>query len=370
MLRIVKRHYRLKDGTKGWSYQITGVCPYTKKPVREGTRTRDRKVAEAILARENELRRQQALHGTAGGITFAHAVMEYAQKRGEREKRFIDPLLDAFAHKRLADISDADLTTFCDEQYPGRKPSTLVRQVYGPMQAIWNLAVDLKMASPRTFVKPDVGKPETRYDRNDTILSRVMAEITNPRHKAAVMFMTFTGARAGEVVKVQVKHYDANSATIELVGRKNDEDHVVSFPEQVNSLLSTIAAGRNPEELLFGLKSRWSLYKALKRASQRAGVTGDLWLSPHKIGRHTFAARFLAQGNSLKALQEAGGWKSIGAVMRYSHLEKKAVHAMMRKVASPLLESSVQSLHIDTVNDHRPNAMPLISNDKSDTEKQ
>lgn len=369
MLRVVKRHFKLKDGTTSWSYQITGTCPYTKKPVREGTRTRDRKVADAILAREVELRRQQALHGTTGGITFAHAVMEYAQKRGEQERRFIDPLLDEFAHKRLVEITDQDLTQFCNSFYPGRKASTIVRQVYGPMQAVWNLAVELKMAPPRTFVKPDVEKPETRYDRNDDVLGRVMAELPNPRHKAAVMFMTFTGARASEVVKVRVKHFDAASATVELVGRKNDEDHVVSFPDQVNKHLADIAADRDPEELLFGLQSRWSLYKALKRASDRAGIKGDLWLSPHKIGRHTFAARFLAQGNSLKALQEAGGWRSIGAVMRYSHLEKKAVHAMMRKVASPLLESSVQSQHSDTSNGQRPTPTPLILNKKSPKKK-
>lgn len=369
MLRIVKRYYRLKDGTKGWSYQVTGVCPYTKKPVREGTRTRDRKVAEAILARENELRRQQALHGTAGGITFAHAVMEYAQKRGERERRFVDPLLDRFAHKRLADIEDADLTTFCDEHYPGRKPSTLVRQVYGPMQAIWNLAVDLKMAPPRTFVKPEIERRETRYDRNDNVLRKVVRELRWYEDICALVFMTMTGARATEVVNIKVKHYDPKSATVELVDRKNDEDHVVAFPEQVNDMLLVLVEDRDPEERLFRIKSRWTLYKTLHRASKRAGIPPEEFLSPHKIGRHTFAARFLAQGNSLAALQDAGGWKSIGAVMRYKHLEKKAVHAMMRKVASPLLERSAQYLHNGELSDQRPNAKPLISNKKSGKDK-
>jgi Phage integrase family len=45
----------------------------------------------------------------------------------------------------------------------------------------------------------------------------------------------------------------------------------------------------------------------LKRACKRAGLPHT---SPHRIGRHSFAARILGAGHSLKVLQEAGGWDS------------------------------------------------------------
>ena len=70
----------------------------------------------------------------------------------------------------------------------------------------------------------------------------------------------------------------------------------------------------------------------LKRACQRAGVE---YLSPHKAGRHSFAARLLRDGNSLKALQEAGGWKSPGVVAStYAHLERAQVDRAVREVST------------------------------------
>ena len=89
----------------------------------------------------------------------------------------------------------------------------------------------------------------------------------------------------------------------------------------------------DPEAKLFGYASRFSLTRIIKRGCKRAGIA---YFSPHKVGRHTFAARFLADGNSLKALQEAGGWRGLGAVVRYSHLERSKVQAAVASVTTPL----------------------------------
>ena len=85
--------------------------------------------------------------------------------------------------------------------------------------------------------------------------------------------------------------------------------------------------------LAFGYASRFSLTRILKRACKRANVT---YFSPHRAGRHAFAARFLADGHSLKALMEGGGWKTLNAVAVYSHLERSQVDRAMAGVTTPL----------------------------------
>jgi transposase len=106
------------------------------------------------------------------------------------------------------------------------------------------------------------------------------------------------------------------------------------------SVLAALSSGemvpnpRHGEALpLFGYPSRYEMYKTLKRAAKKAKVE---FLSPHKIGRHAFAARYLRDGNSLAALKRAGGWNSLGAVAVYAHLEQDSVDESVRSVTTPL----------------------------------
>ena len=65
---------------------------------------------------------------------------------------------------------------------------------------------------------------------------------------------------------------------------------------------------------LFGyytLKNRRNLYRDLRAACERAGVT---YFTPHKAGRHAFAKRLLKAGKSLAHVKAAGKWKTIRVV--------------------------------------------------------
>lgn len=80
---------------------------------------------------------------------------------------------------------------------------------------------------------------------------------------------------------------------------------------------------------------KWSaspaLCHALRKVCEAAGVP---YMKPHSIGRHSFAARLLRDGQSLQLVALAGRWKSIAVVAaNYGHMEKSHVHEVMRKVA-------------------------------------
>ena len=73
---------------------------------------------------------------------------------------------------------------------------------------------------------------------------------------------------------------------------------------------------------------------AIERVCRKAGLP---YLSSHKVGRHAFAARLLAQGQSLKLVQDAGGWATIQVVSEiYGHLEQQAIDDAVRGAGAGL----------------------------------
>ena len=330
MLKLKQRTIKTQTGeTRRW--YISGTCPYTKRRVRESAGTDSRDEAQHVLAAYLTRARDEAIHGpNNGSALFAEAVCEYLGKKGEA--RFLDPLLAEFGKLRLRDITDQALTLAGDKIYPRAKASTLVRQLYGPMQAVWNAAVAAKMAPPRHYSKPKV-KYGKAVAVTDQWLLKLLRALPRLEQRTAILFMSFSGARSSEVVNVLVKHYNPDSARVLIADTKNDDPREVLLPPFVNDAMRLLPMD-DPEAPLFGYASRFSLNRIIKRGCLRAGLR---YFSPHKVGRHTFASRFLADGHSLKALQEAGGWRTIGVVAKtYAHLERSQVQNAVASVSTPL----------------------------------
>ena len=118
-------------------------------------------------------------------------MTEYLDKGGE--PRFVSPLLERFGTTRMRDIRDTDISALGNKIYSGAKPQTLVRQLYGPMQAIWNKGVEAKLAAPRVIAKPKLKKrPPPKYPKDDWLLL-VMGAMTTLAQRASILFMSFSG---------------------------------------------------------------------------------------------------------------------------------------------------------------------------------
>jgi len=310
-----------KTGEVTLTYYIRGKCPYTGELVRQGTKARSREQARDLLAIFEARQRNKAMLGDASVATFSEVAVVYLRNGGS--ERFLEPLLDEFGTKKMSEITDAMLARFAEKQYPDCQPSTIVRQAYGPFEAVWNAGVEAKppLCNPRVFNKPKVRKTKPKYAKTDDHLLKIVKAIKSLGGRAGVLFMSFSGARASEVVNVLCEDFDPEAGTITLQHTKNDDARVVKLPPFVLEACKLLDL-TDPKTKLFGMESRYTLYKMVKRAAKKAGVE---FLSPHKLGRHTFAFRFLKDGNSLPALQMGGGWRSISAVSRYAHLEKQAV---------------------------------------------
>lgn len=293
----------------------------------ESTGTVDRGEAEAYrVKREREIFKSAGLDERPPA-TAADAMSAYIASGGE--KRFVLPLLDYFKERPLSEIGQAEIDQAAQALYPGRKPSTLVRQLYGPMIAILHHAVETEMpgAVARRIKMPKVKSPAPQWASEDH-LERLLAAC-GPRLRAWVLVSTYTGLRASEMLRQRPADYRKRHGWVLIGKTKNGEPAFVPVaPEALEAIEAIMPDGIKP---VFGYRTVQGVNKALRSAAERASVP---YLSSHAIGRHTFAARLFNGGYDIKTVKEAGRWKKLAVVdERYGHLEQRAAHEAMLIVA-------------------------------------
>lgn len=293
----------------------------------ESTGTSSKPHAEAHrVNREREILDGEYL-GTKATL-FAEAALLYMEKGGEA--RFLAPLIERWGASRLVDITPAEVSRFARERYAEFKPATVKRQLYTPLAAVMRAAHRANLAPLVTFEAPRVKRDPVAY-ADDTWLEQFF-QAAHFRVAAIVLFMTLTGARVSEACRLTPADVDIERAEAILRMTKSGKSRRLSLaPVLVDALRRCIA--ETAEEIdgsvrVFGYAQRYSVNQAIERVCEKAGI---VYLSSHKVGRHTFAARLLRNGASLKLVQDAGGWATIQIVSEvYGHLEQQAIDEAVR----------------------------------------
>ncbi len=142
-----------------------------------------------------------------------------------------------------------------------------------------------------------------------------------------VIFLIYTGARAGEALWLDWNDLDLARAHVSFPKTKNGDPRGVSLPRRVVDALSILphregAVFRRPDGLPYERpeddenRSAGSRIKtAFRGASRRAGIKN---FHVHDC-RHVFASWHYASNRNLIALMHIGGWKNIKSVSRYTH---------------------------------------------------
>lgn len=354
MLKLIKR-----PDSPHWHIQGTlrGIR------IRESTGTDSRSHAEAILAKRQQEILDRSTFGEKHTTTFAEAVNLYLDLGGDA--RYLAPLVKKWGTWRLAAITPLEIARLGREIYPDCKPATLNRQLYTPVIAVLRVASRAHLC-PR----PDIERPKvdrvTVEPSDDASINTLMAakgklefapgsrgdarrKAARARLRALVLMMTLTGCRVSEAVAVQRRDVRMDVAQPEVLFRetKNGDPRRCILPQELVEALEALPDGP-PDSRLLGYASRYSAYQAIERACAAAGIPH---VSPHQVGRHTFAARLLSAGHTLKTVQEGGGWKDIGIVARtYGHLERSHVEAAVRQAADTRLTQTPKDENAKVLN--------------------
>lgn len=340
MLKLIRR-----GDSPHW--QITGSLQGHGR-VRESTGTDSRAHAEAILAQRQKELLDRSVYGERATVTFAEAVNLYLDLGGEA--RFLAPLIERWGTWKLATITPLEVARAARDIYPGRKPATVARQLYTPVSSILTAAAKADLCAAPSFDRPKIEQTVVDVPNDDWFADLVHAPIGGgpPGSKgyqrsakarlrliAIVLFMTTSGARVGDSVNVITRRVNRDTGLVLIPDPKNGDPFKVTLCGAALDALCALPVGK-PDDRVFGFKSRWAVNDAIHRICTRYGLRV---YTAHKLGRHAFAARFLAEGNTLADLKVAAGWKSIAIVDRYyGHLERSSVDAAVKASGTKLTQ--------------------------------
>lgn len=318
MLKIQAR------GKKG-IFQVVGKVRGRRICQSTGTTSRSHAEAQRIQLEKQLLDEQ--VYGKRPTATFSSAIEAYLDSGGSSQ--FLDALNEHFGRWLLSNISQDEVVKYAKLKHPKSGPHGINRQVFTPLIAVWEAGRKVGMCGRHEFTRPRMPERNPVDFAKDDYIAQLLPACSD-RLKAAVLFMTFSGARASECCRLsdEAGDIDWQVKTAILRRTKNGKPRIVVLPDTVYKALLRLRGTKGP---VFGLKTRFSLNQALARACRRAGLP---LMTSHQIGRHAFAARLLRERKTLKEVQEAGGWSAASLPMLaevYGHLEKSSVDEMIRQ---------------------------------------
>jgi len=175
-------------------------------------------------------------------------------------------------------------------------------------------------------------------------MKRLLAVSTSLKARIMLSLGYGCGLRAGEVVRLKVKHIDTAQRIIRVEQAKGRKDRQVMLSRKTLDLLrqwwkvrpTRFDAGVPPEErfLFPGRKvseptSTRQLNRLFHQAAEAAGIKKGVTL--HGL-RHSFATHLLERGTHIRTLQALLGHSKLETTARYAHVAT----GMIAAVESPL----------------------------------
>jgi len=296
--------------------------------VEESTGTEQRRVAEEIRAKREAELLTESVHGRRAVATFAEAALSYMEHTGKT--RFLSKVIDHFGTTPLSQIDQAELDKGARKVYPAASGATRNRQFYTPASAVLHHAAKRGWCDRPLIERPAPSEERVRwltFEEADRLI-----EACSPHLKPLVVFLLYTGARAGEALWLDWRAVDLSKPQVTLETRKTRHGLVarrgVPLHPRVVATLANLPHRDGPvfrrpdgkpyepasdDDADTSAGSR--IKTAFAGACRRAGIKD---FSPHDC-RHTFATWHYRASRDLGALQRIGGWKSVRMVLRYAH---------------------------------------------------
>jgi integrase/recombinase XerD len=173
---------------------------------------------------------------------------------------------------------------------------------------------------------------------------RVLAVATSLKARVALSLCYGCGLRAGEAVRLKVKHIDSAQKIIRIEQSKGRKDrNVMLSPDTVDLLRQWWKVRRGFDAHTTPLQERWlfpgrkpgrpmttrQLNRLFHEAANGAGIKKGVTL--HAL-RHSFATHLLERGTNIRILQALLGHDKLETTARYTHVAT----GMIAGIKSPL----------------------------------
>lgn len=189
-----------------------------------------------------------------------------------------------------------------------------------------------------TRLKESTGRDRILTDDEIARLLDACKQSKSPFLYPIVLFALTTGARRGEILKLEWRHVDLDKGIAFLTETKNGRPRSVALSNPVLLELKSLHTTRNPKKpLVFASKTAFSqldIKKSWAQALLRAQITDYHF---HDI-RHQFSTFAAAQGASNVELATALGHRTLSQLLRYSNLDAKSSKKFSDHIAAKILK--------------------------------
>jgi integrase/recombinase XerD len=214
----------------------------------------------------------------------------------------------------------------------GAKPATAKsRHLAVRRFSDWLTEEDEQAVDPLLGLKaPKLDDPVTEPLTDDQLKALLKVckgpDLRDKRDEAIVRLMFTTGARAGEVVAMQVKDLSLRSVppTATIRRGKGGKGRTIPLAMETAASIDKYLRARKTHRLhqdpalWLGDRGRHFSYDALhKTLGWRAEMAGLQGFHPHRL-RHTAADRWLSRGGSEGGLMAVAGWTRPEMLLRYT----------------------------------------------------
>ncbi len=153
-------------------------------------------------------------------------------------------------------------------------------------------------------------------------IGRVIASITNHKHKTMISLAYGAGLRVSEVVRLKVRDLQFDEGTIHLKQAKGKKDRLTLLPEKLINDLRVFTAGKPGSEFVFnsergGRLVEKSIQTVFDRAIKSAGIAKPATF--HSL-RHSFATHLLENGVDVRYVQALLGHQNIRTTQLYTQV--------------------------------------------------
>jgi len=268
----------------------------------------------------------------ARSMTFAqladqYLTLEHVQRaRSQSHLWAIKALRDYFGSRPISSITTQDVIAYRASRAP--RSIATINLEHTQLSTMLN-------AARRVFgwrgmnVAADVPKPDPKNSRDLVITQdQLMAlmQAAAPHLRPLLLVAHDTGARRGELLKLEWADVSLERKELTLRDTKNGDTRVVPLTERCVAVLAGLPRGSRV--FTFGGKPLRTIHGAFTAACRRAGIGG---LRFHDL-RHTAATNLRRAGVHTQIAMKIVGHKSDVMHRRYAKVDAKDMHQAMAQL--------------------------------------
>jgi integrase len=276
----------------------------------------------------------------AEGTTLSDALDKYEKeisihkKSHKNEQSIIKQIKKhSIVNRSLASLKNTDFKQYLtdilkgNDKRKGVAPATakldlaLLSHLFTIAATEWSMGI----ANPLALVRmPKIKNARERRFEGDEEkrLMKALDDCENPFVKPLVLLALATGARMGELRKLEWRYVDIKNSTARLVDTKNGDDRVIPLSSTAKKVLESMP--RDISGMIFP-KTKDSISHAFSNACKRAEIDNFRF---HDL-RHEAVSRLFEKDLNVMEVASVSGHKTLQMLKRYTHVHAQKLAAKL-----------------------------------------